>query len=306
MRILVTGGAGFIGSHLTDALVSRGHRVTVLDDLSTGSRGNLNAKARFVRGDVAAEGAERLIRRLKPEAIYHLAAQKDVRLSVTDPVFDARTNVCGLLRLVKGALAAGGVKRFVFTSTGGAIYGGADVLPTPETYPARPLSPYGVSKLASELYLGAYRLTGLLPYVSLRLANVYGPRQSPTSEAGVVAIWTQALLAGRRPMVYGDGKQTRDFVYVDDVVRALLAALTKGASGTFNVGTGVETSVNELLAEMRAVTGSAARPVHAPARPGEERRSVLDVRRAARVLKWKPRISLQRGIAKTVTWMSSR
>lgn len=306
MRILVTGGAGFIGSHLVDALVSRGHRVTVLDDLSTGARGNLNPKARFVRGDVATEAAERLVRRLKPEAVYHLAAQKDVRLSVTDPVFDAHANICGLLRLVKGALAVGGLKRFVFTSTGGAIYGGADVLPTPETYPARPLSPYGASKLASELYLGAYRLTGLLPYVSLRLANVYGPRQSPASEAGVVAIWAQALLAGKRPVVYGDGKQTRDFVYVDDVVRALLAALRKGAYGTFNVGTGVETSVNELLAEMRAVAGGALRPVHAPSRPGEERRSVLDVRRAARVLGWKPRVPLAQGVAKTIAWMSSR
>lgn len=306
MKILVTGGAGFIGSHLVDALIARGHRVTVLDDLSTGARANLNPKARFVRGDVASPAAERLVKRLKPAAIYHLAAQKDVRLSVADPVADARTNVLGLLTLVRGAIAAGGVKRFVFTSTGGAIYGGADVLPTPETYPARPLSPYGAAKLASELYLGAYRLTGLLPYVSLRLGNVYGPRQSPQSEAGVVAIWAGRLIAGKRPVVNGDGKQTRDFVYVDDVVRALLAALTKGSYGTFNIATGVETSIDELLQEMRAVTGSTAAPIHAPPAPGEERRSALDVRKAKRLLGWKPRITLQQGIAKTISWMSSR
>lgn len=302
MKILVTGGAGFIGSHLVDALVTRGHRVTVLDDLSTGSRGQVNPRARFVRGDVASPAAERLVKRLKPDVIYHLAAQKDVRLSVNDPVADARVNVLGLLTLMRGAMAAGGVKRFIFTSTGGAIYGGADVLPTPEDYPARPLSPYGASKLASELYLSSYRLTGLLPFVSLRLGNVYGPRQSPQSEAGVVATWTGALAAGTRPIVYGDGKQTRDFVYVADVVRALLIALRKGAYGTFNIGTGEETSVNTLLRMMRAVSGSDARPVYAPARPGEERRSVLAVARARRVLGWKPQVSLERGIAKTASW----
>ncbi len=302
MKILVTGGAGFIGSHLVDALVARGHRVTVLDDLSTGSRANVNPRARLVRGDVASPATERLVKRLKPEVIYHLAAQKDVRLSVNDPVADARVNVLGLLMLMRGALAAGGVKRFIFTSTGGAIYGGADVLPTPEDYPARPLSPYGASKLASELYLSSYRLTGLLPFVSLRLGNVYGPRQSPQSEAGVVAIWTGALAAGKRPIVYGDGKQTRDFVYVADVVRALLVALRKGAYGTFNIGTGEETSVNSLLGMMRAVTGSDLRPIYAPGRPGEERRSVLAVGRARRVLGWKPQVSLERGIAKTASW----
>ncbi|MEK7073336.1 MAG: GDP-mannose 4,6-dehydratase [Patescibacteria group bacterium] len=302
MKILVTGGAGFIGSHLVDALVARGHRVTVLDDLSTGSRGNINPRAQFVRGDVAGPVAERLVKRLKPDVIYHLAAQKDVRLSVNDPVADARVNVLGLLTLMRGAMAVGGVKRFIFTSTGGAIYGGADVLPTPEDYPARPLSPYGASKLASELYLSSYRLTGLLPFVSLRLGNVYGPRQSPQSEAGVVATWTGMLAAGKRPMVYGDGKQTRDFVYVADVVRALLMALRKGSYGTFNIGTGEETSVNTLLRMMRAVTGSDLRPIYAPARPGEERRSVLAIARARRVLGWKPQVSLEQGIAKTVSW----
>lgn len=302
MKILVTGGAGFIGSHLVDALVTRNHQVTVLDDLSTGSRGNINPRARFVRGDVAGPVAERLVKRLKPDVIYHLAAQKDVRLSVNDPVADARVNVLGLLTLMRGAMAIGGVKRFIFTSTGGAIYGGADVLPTPEDYPALPLSPYGVSKLASELYLSSYRLTGLLPFVSLRFGNVYGPRQSPQSEAGVVAIWTGALAAGKRPLVYGDGKQTRDFVYVGDVVRALLMALRKGSYGTFNIGTGEETSVNTLLRMMRAVTGSDLQPVYAPARPGEERRSVLAIARARRVLGWKPQVSLEQGIAKTISW----
>ena len=302
MKILVTGGAGFIGSHLVDALVAAGHRVTVFDDLSTGDRSQVNPRAHFVRGDVAGPAAERLVKRLKPDVIYHLAAQKDVRLSVNDPVADARTNVLGLLMLVRGALAIGGVKRFIFSSTGGAIYGGADVLPTPENYPARPLSPYGASKLASELYLSAYRLTGLLPFVSLRFGNVYGPRQSPQSEAGVVTVWIGKLAAGKRPTVYGDGKQTRDFVYVADVVRALVLALRKGAYGTFNIGTGKETTVNALLRMMSAVTGIESRPVYASARPGEERRSVLAINHAARVLGWKPRLSLEQGIAKTVAW----
>ncbi len=306
MKILVTGGAGFIGSHLVDALVAAGHRVTVFDDLSTGSRAQVHPKARFVRGDVATPAAERLVRRLTPDAICHLAAQKDVRLSVEDPVADARINVFGLLHLVRGALSTGKPVRFIFTSTGGAIYGGATKLPTPEEYPARPLSPYGAGKLAGEHYLGAYRESGLLPYVALRLANVYGPRQNPQSEAGVVAIWAAALAANKRPIVFGDGRQTRDFVYVGDVVRALVLALRKGTNGTFNIGTGEETSMRELLTMMRAVTGADARTVYAPARPGEERRSAIDPRRARRVLGWKPQVSLERGLARTMKWISSQ
>ncbi len=303
MNILVTGGAGFIGSHLVDALVARKHTVHVWDDMSSGWKAFLNPKARFTKMDVASPAAERAVARLKPDIIFHLAAQKDVRFSVSEPVADATTNVIGLLRLVQGAIKAGGLKKFVFASTGGAMYGGAEQVPTPETFLPRPLSPYGASKLASEAYLGAYRTTGMLPSVCLRFANVYGPRQTAKAETGVVSVWAERLLKGQRPIVYGNGKQTRDFVYVADVVRALVAAMRPGMVGTYNIGTGKETSLNQLLAEMRAVTDASLKPVYAPAKLGEERRSAVDPRLAAKALGWKPEVSLEQGVAKTVAWM---
>ncbi|TAL19426.1 NAD-dependent epimerase/dehydratase family protein [Patescibacteria group bacterium] len=305
MRILVTGGAGFIGSHVVDALVSRGHKVTVLDDLSTGKRENLNRQAAFVKGKVETLAAERLVRRLRPEAIFNFAAQKDVRFSVSRPAEDALINVVGLLRLVQGALPHG-LKRLVLASTGGAIYGGAKKLPTPEDYPAHPFSPYGVSKLASELYLHSYRHAGGLPAVSLRFANVYGPRQDPKSEAGVVAIFARRLLRGQRPVITGDGEQSRDFVYIDDVVRACLAALTTKHLGVYNIGTGVETNINELARMLNLLVGSELQPVYAPAVAGEERRSALAIGLAKKFLGWKPRVALAQGLAKTIEWQIAR
>lgn len=305
MRILVTGGAGFIGSHVVDALISRGHKVTVLDNLSTGKKENLNPKAVFVRGAIESEKTEKLVRDLKPEAIFHFAAQKDVRLSVVDPVADAKVNVLGFLRLVRAGLDIN-LKRFVFASTGGAIYGGADKLPTPENYPANPLSPYGVAKLAAEHYLHAYRVSGGFPAIALRFGNVYGPRQASDSECGVTAVFIRKLLSGERPIVFGDGAQTRDYIFVDDITRACLKALTTRHLGTYNIGTGVETDLNEILKMLRALIGSDVKPVYAPAKLGEERRSSLAIDRAKKYLGFEPKVALAQGLAKTIAWQKKR
>lgn len=301
MRILVTGGAGFIGSHVVDALVVRKHRVTVIDNLSTGKRTNLNPKARFIKLDVRSPRVAGVLRHLRPEIIFHFAAQKDPRFSVIDPVTDAETNVIGLLRLIKASLGQG-IKKFILASTGGAIYGGAGKVPTPETYPAHPFSPYGVSKLASEHYLHSYRHTEGFPSVSLRLANVYGPRQDPKSEAGVTAIWLGRLARGQRPVIFGDGRQTRDFIYVDDVVRAFLLAMGKPASGVINIGTSKETNLNTLYGKVARAYGSKLKPVYGPPKFGEEHRSAVAIRLAAEELGWKPAVSLDAGLKKTVAW----
>ena len=301
MKILVTGGAGFIGSHVVDALVARKHRVTVLDNLSTGKRTNLNPQAGFIKMDVASPLVGSATKRLKPEIIFHFAAQKDPRLSVLDPVADAKTNVIGLLRLVKAGLECR-IRKFILASTGGAIYGGANKIPTPETYPAHPLSPYGVSKLASEHYLHSYRHAGGFPSVSLRLANVYGPRQDPKSEAGAIAIWLGRMARGQRPVIFGDGRQTRDFVYVDDVVRAFLSAMSKPATGVINVGTSKETDLNTLCGKVARAFGSTQRPVYAPSKIGEEHRSAVAIRLAREELGWKPTTVLDDGLRRTVRW----
>ncbi len=301
MNILVTGGAGFIGSHVVDVLVKQKHRVTVLDDISSGNKAFLNSSARFVRGKIEAPSTVALVKQLKPDAIYHFAAQKDARLSVTDPVLDARINVLGLLQLIKGTMGRK-LKRFVLASTGGAIYGGATTIPTPETYPAHPLSPYGVSKLASEHYLNAYREVGGLPFVALRFANVYGPRQNPKSEAGVIAIFARALLCGERPTIFGDGRQTRDYVYIDDVVSACVAALTTKHLGIYNIGTGVETSLQDVYNKLQELIGTSLSPKRGPAQRGEERRSAIAIEKAAEFLNWEPEIILEEGLKKTIAW----
>jgi UDP-glucose 4-epimerase len=305
MNILVTGGAGFIGSHVVDALVAEKHRVTVLDDLSSGNKHFLHPKATFVRGRIEMPSTAVLVKRLRPEAMYHFAAQKDARLSVTDPVRDARINVLGILQLVKGTMGRK-LKRFVLASTGGAIYGGATTIPTPETYPAHPLSPYGVSKLASEHYLNAYREVGGLPFVSLRFANVYGPRQNPKSEAGVIAIFIRALLRRERPTLFGDGKQTRDYVYVADVVRASVAALTTKHLGIYNIGTGVETSLQEVYGKLQTLIGTSLSPKRGPGQKGEERRSAIAIEKAREFLNWEPEIFLDEGLRKTIAWQRAQ
>src|SRR5499433_198029 len=275
MKILVTGGAGFIGSHVCDEFVAHGHVVAALDNLSTGSRQNLSSRIPLIELDIRASEAADYIAREKPDVVCHLAAQMDVRKSVQDPRFDAESNILGTLNLLEAARRAS-VKKFIFSSTGGAVYGEQDIFPAPEAHPTRPVSPYGVSKAAGELYLGYYRAQYGLASVSLRYANVYGPRQNPHGEAGVVAIFSQRLLAGEPCTIHGTGRQTRDFVFGPDVARANLLAAERAVEGPINVGTGLETDVNRLHALLARAAGSNQPPQHAPAKPGEQMRSSVD------------------------------
>ncbi len=308
MRTMVTGGAGFIGSTLVDRLLAEGHEVDAVDDLSSGSLANL-AEARAAAGgaltihqlDIRLPDAQELIARRRPEVIFHLAAQIDVRVSVAEPVLDADVNLLGTLRVLEGARLAG-TDRVVFAASGGTLYGDVDPakLPVRESEPHHPLSPYGVSKKAAIDYLVAYREMHALEYCALALANVYGPRQDPHGEAGVVAIFATALVEGRPVTIYGDGEQTRDYVYVDDVVDAFARAATRGGGLVCNVGTGQETSVNELYRTMAAAVGVDAAPERAPARQGELRRNALDAGRAAIQLGWRPWTSLADGTAAVI------
>jgi UDP-glucose 4-epimerase len=289
VRAVVTGGAGFIGSHLVDALVARGDEVTVVDDLSTGRPENVPPRARLVEHDVR-EPFE-----AEADVVFHLAAQADVGTSVERPAFDAEVNVVGTVNALEAARRSGA--RVVFTSTGGAIYGDVDA-PAAEDAPLRPVSPYGIAKLAGEAYLEGWRRVHGAPGVVLRLANVYGPRQSAALEGGVIAIFLSRLAAGEEVVIFGDGGQTRDFVNVGDVVRALLLAAERD-TGVFNVGTGVETTVEALYELCRDVVGKDGALRHGPPRPGDARRSVLDVELAARELDWRPEIELAAGLRAT-------
>ncbi len=307
MRTLVTGGAGFIGSNLVDALLERGDEVTVVDDLSTGRRQNLDgalaAGATLVEQDIRdAEAMTRIVAEARPQAVFHLAAQIDVRKSVADPAFDASINVGGTAIMLEASRLAG-AGRFVFISTGGAIYGEGDGkdLPLGEGAAVEPLSPYGQSKYAAEGYVGLYERLYGLSGISLRLGNVYGPRQDPLGEAGVIAIFCGRLQAGRAPTVFGDGRQTRDYIYVGDVVDAVLSAAASDASGSFNVGTGVESSVLDLVERMRALSGADGfEPEFAPARPGEVPRISIDPARAGEVLGWAAGVELEEGLRLTI------
>jgi UDP-glucose 4-epimerase len=300
VRAVVTGGAGFIGSHVVDGLLARGDEVHVLDDLSSGRRGNLDDGAQLREGDIRADAAS-LFDEVQPEVCFHLAAQIDVRVSVDRPDLDADVNVVGTLRVLEAARAHGA--KLVFSSTGGAIYGECEA-PADEDHPRRPLAPYGVSKLAAEEYLAAYNRLYGAGHVSLRYGNVFGPRQDPHGEAGVVAIFMNALREGKTPRIFGDGTQTRDYVFVGDVVAATLAAAAQDG-GVFNVGTGKETSVRELYERVQGAAGIQRKPEFADARPGELQRSVLDPSRAEQALGWKPQRSLDDGLVETWQWISS-
>jgi UDP-glucose 4-epimerase len=301
LKVLVTGGAGFIGSNVCDALSAAGHEPVALDNLTTGKRENLSSGIRLIEADIRDPGLTAIFERERPEAVSHHAAQIDVRKSVADPIHDAEINLLGLLRVLEASVKVG-VRRFVFASSGGACYGEQEVFPAPEGHPTRPVSPYGASKAAGELYLGYYRAERARSYAALRYANVYGPRQDPHGEAGVVAIFAQRLLRGEPCTIFGDGGNTRDFVYVGDVAQANVLALDDRHSGPINIGTGRETGVNELYRKLAEGVGSAIPPVHAPPKPGEQRRSVIDPGLASRVLGWKPRMSLEEGLAQTIAW----
>src|SRR5262245_49233418 len=304
MKIVVTGGAGFIASHIVDAYLERGHEVHIFDDFSTGQRANVNPRATLHIVDIADAKAAELIAQIQPDAMSHHAAQMDVRHSVADPTFDARVNIIGFINLLEACINAG-VKKVLFASSGGAVYGEQDVFPAPESHATQPASPYGVSKRTGELYLSYYRQAYGLPYIALRYANVYGPRQSPHGEAGVVAIFAASLCAGKTPVINGDGKQTRDYVYVGDVVAANLAALESDYVGAINIGTGVETDVVAIFQHLCQALGCQATARHGPAKAGEQRRSCLDNQHAGKVLGWQPKVVLADGLRRTADYFSA-
>jgi UDP-glucose 4-epimerase len=299
-RVLITGGAGFIGSTAADHFLAAGWDVAILDDLSAGKRANVPNGARFYPVDVRSEAAVEAVKKERPEVICHQAAQIDVRRSMAEPRFDADVNVGGILNLLQAAVAAGSVGHVVFASSGGATYGDTDVIPTPETHPQRPVSCYGAAKAASEIYLGVYRANHGITYTALRYANVYGPRQDPHGEAGVVAIFSGRLLDGKPCTIYGDGTQTRDYVFVGDVARANVLAAEKRFEGPLNVGTGVETDVNAIYAHLAKAAGVSRPPERAPGRMGEQRRSCVDPAAAAKAIGWRPEVAIEDGLARTL------
>jgi len=288
MKAVVTGGAGFIASHITNAYVEDGYEVHIIDDFSTGQKANLDPRAEVHTLDISAPEASGLLRKLKPTVLNH-------------PAFDARTNILGFVNLLESAKEVG-VKKVIFSSSGGAVYGDQEPIPANEEHATLPLSPYGVSKLAGELYLRYYHSAFGLPYVALRYANVYGPRQSSKGEAGVVAIFISRLLAGEPPVINGDGRQTRDYVYVADVVRANRGALATSYVGAINIGTGKETDVVTIFQGLRAGLATGIDAVYGPAKPGEQRRSCLDISLARKVLGWFPEVDLQSGLERTIAY----
>ncbi|HSR18930.1 MAG TPA: NAD-dependent epimerase/dehydratase family protein [Ignavibacteriaceae bacterium] len=303
MKILVTGGAGFIASQIADAFINEGHKVFIIDDLSTGFEKNINPKAEFIKADICDLELSRLFEKEKFDLVDHHAAQMDVRRSVADPVFDANINILGTINLLKNAVKTG-VKKFMFASTGGAVYGEQKYFPADEHHPTNPLSPYGISKLSVEKYLYFYKVQYNLNYTILRYANIYGPRQNPFGEAGVVAIFSSKLIKGEQPVINGTGEQTRDYVFVGDVVQANLITLNDKESDIYNIGTGKETNVNQLFGLLNKIIGKNKEEKHGPAAPGEQMRSVITSDKIFKKFGWRPSTSLEEGLKKTVEFFA--
>jgi UDP-glucose 4-epimerase len=303
VKILVTGAAGFIASHVADAYVGAGHEVVILDDLSRGAKRNVNPKARFYQCDIRdREAVESIFLAEKPGIVNHHAAQMDVRRGVREPHFDAQVNILGSLNVIESAIAHG-ARRFIYAATAGAGYGEPKQIPVPEGYPINPITPYGISKHTVEHYLFTFQFLYGLQYVVLRYGNVYGPRQSSQGEAGVFAIFSEQMLSGIQPVIYGDGQKVRDYVFVSDVVRANLAALANGTNEIFNIGSGVATKDFEVFEQVRNLLGKAeVQPQYVPRRPGEIDRISLDISKAARFLDWAPQVPLAEGAQRTVRY----
>lgn len=304
-KILVTGGAGFIGSHLVDTLVKRGYNVVVIDNLSTGFKSNLNPEAKFYQLDICSAVIDKIFQKEKFDYLFHLAAQVDVRKSLQNPILDVEVNISGSLNLFRSCQKHG-IKKIIFASSGGAIYGEPDFIPANERHPEMPISPYGVAKLSVEKYLHFYKEIYKIPYVAVRYSNVYGPRQNPKGDSGVVAIFSEKLLKDEPVTIFGEGKQTRDYLYVMDAVSAALKALNSKASGSFNIGTGKEITVNQLYRMMKSHSGSKSRVIHAPFRAGEQRRSCIDYTKARNYLGWKPAFNLESGLNLTLKYYAEK
>ena len=305
MKILITGGAGFIASHIADAFIADGHKVFILDNLATGFEININPKAVFIKADIGDKSLSSLFEKEKFDVVNHHAAQMDVRRSVADPAFDATTNILGTINLLQNCVRTG-VKKFMFASTGGAVYGEQNYFPADEIHPVAPLSPYGISKLAVEKYLFFYHTQYNLNYTILRYANIYGPRQNPFGEAGVIAIFSTKLLRGDQPVINGSGLQTRDYVFVGDVVKASLTTLKDEASDIYNIGTGIETDVNELFHIINNIAGKGLVEKHGPPAPGEQMRSVITSDKIFNKFNWRPTTKLEVGLKHTVNFFKER
>jgi len=304
-KILVTGGAGFIASQIADAFINEGHEVYILDNLSTGFEKNINPKAHFIKSDISSPTISEIFSKEKFDVVNHHAAQIDVRKSVNDPIFDANTNILGTINLLQACIKTG-VKKFMFASTGGAVYGEQEYFPADENHPTNPVSPYGITKLTIEKYLFFYKNEYGLNHTILRYANVYGPRQNPFGEAGVVAIFANKLIKNENPVINGEGKQTRDYVFVEDVVKANVITLSSNSSNIFNIGTGIETSVNELFIKLNEIAGGKATEKHGPAPKGEQLRSVITSDKLYKEFKWKPSIKIEEGLKKTFDSFKSK
>ena len=305
MKILVTGGAGFIGSQVADAFIADGHDVYIIDNLSTGNEKNINHKAHFLKYDINSLDILKIFEKEKFDAVNHHAAQIDVRKSVNDPIFDASINILGTINLLQSCIKTG-VKKFIFASTGGAIYGEQEYFPADENHPTKPVSPYGITKLTIEKYLFFYKNEYGLNYTILRYANVYGPRQNPLGEAGVVAIFTNKLIKNENPIINGNGNQTRDYVFVEDVVKANIINLNNNSSDIYNVGTGIETSVNEIFSKLNKISGGIAEEKHGPAAKGEQLRSVITSDKLYKKFDWKPSVKIDDGLKKTFNYFESK
>ncbi len=305
MRIILTGGAGFIGSHVAEAYLSEGHEVLIIDNLSTGKEENIPDGAKFEKIDIRSGKIKKIFRDFKPEILNHHAAQINLRYSIDHPVEDAEINILGMVNLLEAFREVNG-KKVIFASSGGAMYGETEKIPTPEDHPPKPTSPYGTAKVTGEMYLYNYYYIHEIPYIALRYANVYGPRQDPSGEAGVVAIFISRILEGKTPRIYGDGEQTRDFVFVKDVAEANLRALSSDFVGGINIGTGRETSVNALFSEIASLLNYKEKPIYDDPIPGELRRSAIDNSIAKRVLGWEPRWRLREGLGETIQFFLHR